>query len=150
MLFQNAPVGVPFSNPTVFKIYRQKMCHFRVNRRPISHIFHHFLNVLALCECSFNFCLIDSQIPKTAVLAGLEGLLNLLLQKVAGLADFGEILVFICKTLKMRRIFSPCYGGSRQPYLLLPSTRLVFEFVNWKPRFRQDVSETCCSEEFCV
>ena len=37
--------------------------------------------------------MIDSQIPKT--LAGLEGLLNLPLQKAEGLVDFGEILNFI-------------------------------------------------------
>ena len=43
--------------------------------------------------------LIDYQIPQTA---------NLLLQQA--LADFGEILVFICETLKTRRICSCCYG----------------------------------------
>ena len=52
--------------------------------------------------------LIDYQIPQTAGLAGLEGLPNLLLQQA--LADFGEILVFICETLKTRRICSCCYG----------------------------------------
>ena len=34
-----------------------------------------------------ELCLIDSQIPKMAGLAGLESLLNLLLQKAEGLAD---------------------------------------------------------------
>ena len=58
-----------------------------------------------------NLCLIDSQIPKTAGLAGLEGLLNLLLQKAEGLADFVEIPVSICQTLKMRQICSRCYGS---------------------------------------
>ena len=43
-----------------------------------------------------------------AGLAGLEGPLNFLLQKAEGLADFGEIFVFICETLKTRRICS-CY-----------------------------------------
>ena len=32
---QNVLVRVPFSNSTVFKICRQKMCRFRVNGRPI-------------------------------------------------------------------------------------------------------------------
>ena len=47
-----------------------------------------------------SVCLIDSPIPKTAGLAGLEGLLNFLLQKAEGLADFEEILVFICETFE--------------------------------------------------
>ena len=33
---------------------------------------------------------------------------------------------------------------------LLPSNGLVFVFFNWKSRFRQDESETCCFEEFYV
>ena len=45
---------------------------------------------------TWSLCLIDSHIPK---MAGLEGLLN-----------FGEIHVFICETLEMRRICSRCYG----------------------------------------
>ena len=40
--FQNVSVRVPFSKSTVFKLCRQKMCHFRVNGRPIRHIFHRF------------------------------------------------------------------------------------------------------------
>ena len=56
-------------------------------------------------------CLIDYQILKTAGLAGLKGLPNLLLQQAEGLADFGEILAFICETLKTRRIGSCCYGN---------------------------------------
>ena len=44
-----------------------------------------------------NLCLIDSPVPKTASLAGL---LNRLLQKGEGLADFGDILDFICRTIK--------------------------------------------------
>ena len=52
-----------------------------------------------------------TKIPKTAGLAGLEGLLNLLLQQAEGLADFREIFVFICETLKTRRICSCCYGN---------------------------------------
>ena len=48
--FQNVPVRVPFSKSTVLKMCRQKMCRFRVNRRPIRHIFHRFQNVPASCE----------------------------------------------------------------------------------------------------
>ena len=44
--FQNVPVIVPFSKPTVFKTCRQKMCRFHVNGRP----FHRFQNVPASCE----------------------------------------------------------------------------------------------------
>ena len=40
-----------------------------------------------------NLRLIDYQILKTAGLAGLEGLLSLLLQQAEGLADFGEVIV---------------------------------------------------------
>ena len=47
-----------------------------------------------------NLCLIDYQVPKMAGLAGLEGLPNLLLQQAEDLADFGEIFVLICETLK--------------------------------------------------
>ena len=50
--FQNVPIRVPFSKSTVFKICRQKMCRFRVNRRPIRRIFHRFQNVPASCERS--------------------------------------------------------------------------------------------------
>ena len=42
----------PFSKSTVFKICRQKMCRFRVNGRPMLHIFHRFQNLSASCECS--------------------------------------------------------------------------------------------------
>ena len=52
--FQNVPVRVPFSKSTVFKICRQKMCRFRVNRRPIRHIFCRFQNVPASCERSLS------------------------------------------------------------------------------------------------
>ena len=48
------PVTVPFSKSTVFKICRQKMCHFRVNGRPIRRIFHPVQNVPASCERSLN------------------------------------------------------------------------------------------------
>ena len=48
--FQNVPVRVPFSRSTVFEICRQKMCRFRVNGRPIRHIFHRFQNVPVSCE----------------------------------------------------------------------------------------------------
>ena len=43
-----------FSKSTVFKMCRQKGCRFRVNRRPISHIFHRFQNVSASCERSLR------------------------------------------------------------------------------------------------
>ena len=52
--FQNVPVRVPFSKSNVFKIYRQKVCRFRVNGRTIRHIFHRFQNVPASCECSLK------------------------------------------------------------------------------------------------
>ena len=73
-----------------------------------------------------NLCLIDSQIPKTA---GLAGLLNLLLQKAQCLADLEEILDFICRTLKMKRLCSVAKGNQKL-YSSLPSTRLVFVFFN--------------------
>ena len=50
--FQNVLFRIPFSKSTIFKICRQKMCRFRVNRRPIRHIFHCFQNVPASCERS--------------------------------------------------------------------------------------------------
>ena len=53
--FQNVPVRVQFSKSTVFKMCRQKMCRFRVNGRPICHIFHRFQNVPASCERSLIF-----------------------------------------------------------------------------------------------
>ena len=52
--FQNMPIRVPFSKSTVFKICRQKMCRFRMNRRPIRRIFHRFQNVPASCERSLR------------------------------------------------------------------------------------------------
>ena len=58
-----------------------------------------------------DMLLIDSEIPRTSGLASLEGQPNLLLKQAEGLADFGEILVFICKTLKARRICWSCYGN---------------------------------------
>ena len=45
--FQNVPVRVPFSKPTVFKVCRQKMCRFRVNGRPIRH-----MPILPCSECA--------------------------------------------------------------------------------------------------
>ena len=50
--FPNVLIRVPFSKSTVFKICLQKMCRFRVNRRPIRRIFHRFQNVPASCERS--------------------------------------------------------------------------------------------------
>ena len=55
--FQNVLIRVPFSKSTVFKMCRQKMCRFRVNGRPIRHIFHRFQNVPASCEHSLNLML---------------------------------------------------------------------------------------------
>ena len=55
MLFPNVLVIVPFSKSTVFKICRQNMCHFRVNGKPIRHIFHPFQNVPASCGHCLNF-----------------------------------------------------------------------------------------------
>ena len=52
--FQNVPVRVQFYKFSVFKMCRQKMCRFRVNGRPIRHIFHRFQNVPASCERSLN------------------------------------------------------------------------------------------------
>ena len=52
--FQNVPIRVPFSKSAVFKICWQKMCRFRVNRRPIRGIFHRFQNVPASCERSLR------------------------------------------------------------------------------------------------
>ena len=61
--FQNVPVRVPFSKSTVIKICRQKMCRFRVNRRPIRRIFHRFQNVPASCERSLRHCCKAKKIP---------------------------------------------------------------------------------------
>ena len=58
MPFSKSAGSVPFSKFTVFKICRQKMCRFRVNGRPIRHIFHRSQNVPASCErsLSYNAC----------------------------------------------------------------------------------------------
>ena len=48
------PVRVLLSKPLVFEICWQKMCCFRVNGRPIRHIFHRFQNFPASCERNFN------------------------------------------------------------------------------------------------
>ena len=66
--------------------------------------------------------MIDSPIPKTA---GLADLLNLL--KAEGLADFGEVFVFICATLKTRQ-FACAAKVIELVQSLLQSTRLVFVF----------------------
>ena len=58
--FQKVPVRVQFSKSTVFKMCWQKMCRFRVNGRPIHHIFHRFQNVLASCERSLIFARIST------------------------------------------------------------------------------------------
>ena len=59
--FKFMPVRAPFSKSTVFEICRQKMCRFRVNRRPIRRIFHRFQNVPASCERSLN------HLPKSSI-----------------------------------------------------------------------------------
>ena len=46
------PVRVPFSKSTVFEIWRQKICRFKVNEKPIRHSFHRVQNVPASCERS--------------------------------------------------------------------------------------------------
>ena len=45
-------------------------------------------------------------IPKRASLAGLAGMLRLLLQKAECVADFGGILDLICKALKTTQLCS--------------------------------------------
>ena len=45
--FQNVTVRVQFSKSSIFKMCRQKMCHFLVNERPVRYIFHRFQNVPA-------------------------------------------------------------------------------------------------------
>ena len=52
--FKYMLVRVPFSKSSDFEICRQKMCRFRVNGRPIRHIFHRFQNVPASCERSLS------------------------------------------------------------------------------------------------
>ena len=52
--FKFMSVRAPFSKSIAFKICRQKMCRFRVNGRPIRHIFHRFQNVPASCERSLK------------------------------------------------------------------------------------------------
>ena len=78
-----------------------------------------------------------------AGLAGLEGLLNLLLRKAEGLADFGEIDVFIYETFKMRRICSR-RDGKLVTLLFFANHQTRLRVFNYKPRFRQDKSETWC------
>ena len=46
-------VRIPFSKSTVFKICRQEMCHFRVNGRPIRHIFHRLQNGASIVQTQF-------------------------------------------------------------------------------------------------
>ena len=57
-----------------------------------------------------------------------------------GLAAFGEILIFICKTLRARQGCSRCYG-IRVSAILLPIIRLVSTFFNWKPHLGPDRSK---------
>ena len=93
--------------------------------------------------------LLTTKFWKRQVWAGLEGLANLLLQQAEGLADFGRILVFICESLKTRRICSCWYGNSvNSVFVAKHRTRL--RVFNRKPRFCEDESGTCCFEELCV
>ena len=55
---------------------------------------------------------------------------------VGSLADFREIFVFICETLKTRQFARAAMVIESVQFLL--STGLVFLFFNWKPCFRQD------------
>ena len=58
----------------------------------------------------------------------------------AGLADFEAILFSICETLETRRIFALLRLSLTSLFATKHQTRLrVFD---WKPRFRQDKSET--------
>ena len=58
-------------------------------------------------------------------------------RKAEGLANFGEILVFICETLKQKEAnFARAAMVIESIQSLLPSTRLIFLFLNWKSRFR--------------
>ena len=52
--FPNVLIRFSLSKSTVFKICRQKMCRFRVKRRPLRRIFHRVQNVPASCERSLN------------------------------------------------------------------------------------------------
>ena len=84
--------------------------------------------------------MIDCQIPKTAGLAGLEGLPSLLLQHAEGLADFEGTLVssssFLSKKsllfakLCKRGEFSRIAMVIKLDQVLLPSTGLIFAFFN--------------------
>ena len=76
-------------------------------------------------------------------MAGLAGLLNLLLQKTEGLADFQEIHDFICRTLKTKRgdfartatvmgNFTLCCQATDSSSCL-STGNLVFANVNLKP-----------------
>ena len=53
--FQNLPLEFLFQNLPFSKSAGKKMCRFRVNGRPIRHIFHRFQNVPASCERSLSF-----------------------------------------------------------------------------------------------
>ena len=85
--------------------------------------------------------LIDSR--KTAGLAGLQGPLNLLPQKAKGLADFGEILDFICKTLKTKQLCSHV-ATVIVTLLFVAKHQTRLRVFQQEPRLRQDKSETCC------
>ena len=84
--------------------------------------------------------MIESPVPKTAGLAGLADLLNLLLEKAESLADVGEILVLTCETVKTRQICLCCYGDSISS-IFVATHQTRPRVFNWKPRFRQNESE---------
>ena len=53
--FQNVGLEFRCQNLPFLKIYKQKMCRFRMNGRPINHMFHRFQNVTASCERNLSW-----------------------------------------------------------------------------------------------
>ena len=74
-------------------------------------------------------CLIDFKIPKTAGMTGLKGLLSLLLQGTEGVANFEEVLIFICETVKSRHIRSLATFVIIDLRLGVPSFPVVFDLM---------------------
>ena len=65
--FQQMLVRIPFSKSTIFKVCRQKLCHFRVNGKPIRHIFHHFQNLPASYERNLSQILADNRLAEVVL-----------------------------------------------------------------------------------
>ena len=94
--FQNVPVRAPFSKSTVFKIWRQKICRFRVNGRPFRHIFHRFQNLPASCERSLKqnrcYCIKRSvfllPLLDTALLQAVDKISFRMMSRFCRLAEF--------------------------------------------------------------